>query len=49
MAIEGVSHSTVFTLMSEIGPDGIEKFGTAKQFQVGLDWLLIIRYQEEIH
>ena len=32
MAIEGVSHSTVLTLMSEIGPDGIKKFGTAKQF-----------------
>lgn len=32
MAIEGVSHSTILTLMSEIGPDGIKKFSTAKQF-----------------
>lgn len=32
MAIEGVSHSTVLTLMSEIGPEGIKKFATVKQF-----------------
>ncbi len=32
MAIEGVSHSTVLSLMSEIGPEGIRKFSTAKQF-----------------
>jgi len=32
MAIEGVSHSTLLTLMSEIGPDGMKKFGSAKQF-----------------
>ena len=32
MAIEGVSHATLLTLMSEIGPDGIKKFETAKQF-----------------
>jgi transposase len=32
MAIEGVSHATLLTLMSEIGPDGINKFSTAKQF-----------------
>ena len=32
MAIEGVSHSTLLTLMSEIGPDGIKKFESAKQF-----------------
>jgi len=32
MAIEGVSHATLLTLMSEIGPDGIKKFDTAKQF-----------------
>ncbi len=32
MAIEGVSHSTVIALMSEIGYDGIKKFDTAKQF-----------------
>ena len=32
MAIEGVSHATLLTLMSEIGPDGIKKFKSAKQF-----------------
>ena len=32
MAIEGVSHSTVITLMSEVGYEGIKKFGSAKQF-----------------
>jgi hypothetical protein len=32
MAIEGVSHSTVLGLMSEIGPEGFSKFKTAKQF-----------------
>lgn len=32
MAIEGVSHSTVLSLMSEIGPQGIKKFKTGKQF-----------------
>ncbi len=32
LAIEGVSHSTVLTLMSELGPEGIKKFKTAKQF-----------------
>jgi len=32
MAIEGVSHATLLTLMSEIGPDGMKKFSTAKQF-----------------
>ena len=32
MAIEGVSHSTVIALMSEIGYDGIKKFDTSKQF-----------------
>jgi transposase len=31
LSIEGVSHSTVLTLMSEVGP-GINKFETAKQF-----------------
>lgn len=31
LAIEGVSHSTVLTLMSEVG-NGIHKFSTAKQF-----------------
>jgi transposase len=31
LAIEGVSHSTVLTLMSEVG-SGIHKFETAKQF-----------------
>lgn len=32
MAIEGLSHSTVLSIMSEIGPDGFYKFGTSKQF-----------------
>ena len=32
LAIEGVSHSTVLSLISEVGLDGIKKFGTAKQF-----------------
>jgi hypothetical protein len=32
MQIEGVSHSTVMSIMSEIGPEGFKKFETAKQF-----------------
>jgi len=32
LAIEGVSHSTVLTVMSEVGLEGLKKFGTAKQF-----------------
>lgn len=36
MAIEGVSHSTVIALMSEVGYDGIKKFETPKQFS---NWL----------
>jgi len=32
LAIEGFSFSTLLTLMSEIGLEGIKKFGTAKQF-----------------
>jgi transposase len=32
MSIEGVSHSTVLTLISEVGPDGFKKFPTAKHF-----------------
>jgi transposase len=32
LAIEGVSHSTVLTLMSEVGLEGLKKFETAKQF-----------------
>ena len=32
MAIEGVSHSTVLTLISEVGPGGFDKFPTAKHF-----------------
>lgn len=32
MAIEGVSHSTILTLISEVGPDGFEKFPTSKHF-----------------
>lgn len=32
MAIEGLSHATVLTIISEIGPDGFEKFKSAKEF-----------------
>ena len=32
MQIEGVSHATVMAIMSEIGPEGLHKFETAKQF-----------------
>ena len=32
LAIEGVSHSTVVSIMSEIGPEGFQKFESAKQF-----------------
>ncbi len=32
MAIEGVSHSTVMAIMSEVGIEGFEKFKTAKAF-----------------
>jgi len=32
LAIPGVSHSTVLTFMSEIGPKGIKKFSNAKKF-----------------
>lgn len=36
MKIEEVSHSTVLTIMSEIGPDGFSKFEAAKDFT---NWL----------
>ena len=36
LRIEGVSHSTVMALMSEVGPEGISKFPTAQQFS---NWL----------
>src|SRR5687767_12332939 len=36
MAIEGVSHSTVIALMSEVGYEGMKKFPTSKQF---VSWL----------
>ena len=32
MKIEGLSHSTILTIMSEIGPDGFPKFETSKHF-----------------
>jgi transposase len=32
MKVEGVSHSTILTMMSEVGPDGFNKFETAKHF-----------------
>jgi len=31
-AIEGISHSTILSIMSEIGPDGFKKFNSSKQF-----------------
>ena|SRR4030042_3818436 len=36
MALEGVSHATVLSIMSEIGPDGFKKFSTSKEF---VSWL----------
>jgi len=30
--IEGVSHSTVLSVMSEVGLEGMKKFASAKQF-----------------
>jgi transposase len=36
LAIEGVSHATVLSIMSEIGPSGFEKFKTSKEF---VSWL----------
>ncbi|GAJ02096.1 unnamed protein product, partial [marine sediment metagenome] len=32
MAIEGVSHATVLSIMSEIGPEGFKKFSASKEF-----------------
>ncbi len=32
MAIEGVNDATIMAIISEIGPEGIKKFGSAKQF-----------------
>jgi transposase len=32
MKIEGLSHSTILTIMSEVGPEGFKKFESAKQF-----------------
>ncbi len=32
IAIEGVSHATVLSIMSEIGPEGFKKFSTSKEF-----------------
>ena len=32
MKIEGLSHATILSLMSEVGPDGFKKFETGKQF-----------------
>lgn len=36
MKIEGLSHSTILTIMSEIGPEGFTKFETSKHFS---SWL----------
>lgn len=32
MKIEGLSHATVLSIMSEVGPEGFGKFESAKQF-----------------
>jgi transposase len=32
MQIEGLSHATILSIMSEIGPEGFKKFDTAKHF-----------------
>ena len=32
MKIEGLSHSTILTIMSEVGPEGFTKFPSSKQF-----------------
>ncbi len=32
MKIEGLSHSTILTIMSEVGPEGFMKFESSKQF-----------------
>ena len=32
MAIEGLSHSTILSVMSEIGPEGFKKFHSSKEF-----------------
>lgn len=37
-AIEGISHATVLSIMSEIGPEGFKKFKTSKHFT---SWLRI--------
>jgi transposase len=36
MKIEGLSHSTILTIMSEVGPEGFEKFKSAKEFAAWL-------------
>jgi transposase len=32
MSIEGLGHSTILSIISEVGPEGFKKFETAKQF-----------------
>jgi transposase len=32
MKVEGMSHATILTIISELGPEGFKKFGTAKEF-----------------
>jgi transposase len=39
LQIEGVSHGTILALMSEIGPNGFQKFSTARQFA---SWLRLV-------
>ena len=58
MSIEGVSHATVLSIMSEIGPPGFKKFETGKQFaswlrlapnnKVSGGRILVAKYQKEV-
>ncbi len=43
MRIEGVSHATVLTIMSEVGPDGFTKFESASTLLHGCGLLPIIK------
>ena len=38
LAIEGISYSTVLSIMSEVGLEGIKKSPTAKHFASWLRW-----------
>ena len=44
MAIEGLSHTTVLSIMSEIGPDGLKKFDTSNNLFPGHAWHQTIKF-----